>query len=111
MVYRRLVAYSFLGSRGSALIVGPPDPFLLKDELHAAQSIKLATAFAHWSGWKHLLPHIKKTKGTVKLLARLSFCQTGPRVLYDWHQRSLDSHIEARLFAGKNTSFHPKCFW
>jgi hypothetical protein len=37
----------------------------------------------------------------------LSFCQTEPRVLYDWHQRSLDSHIEARLFAGKAT-FHPK---
>ncbi len=93
---------------GSALVVGLPDSFHLKDELEAADSIKLATAFAHWSGWQHLLPHINKTKGTVKLLTGLSFCQTEPRVLYDWHERSRDGRTEARLFADKRTTFHPK---
>jgi HKD family nuclease len=93
---------------GAAFIVGLPDPFHLKIELQAAESIKLATAFAHWSGWRHLLPDIKKTKGTVKLLTGLSFCQTEPRVLYDWYERSRDGRIKARLFADKCTTFHPK---
>jgi hypothetical protein len=82
--------------------VGLPDSFHLKDELEAADSIKPATAFAHWSGWQHLLPHINKTKGTVKLLAGLSFCQTEPRVIYDRHERSRDGRTEARLFTDKH---------
>lgn len=94
--------------QGSAFVVGLPDPFRLKVEIQAAESIKLATAFAHWSGWQHLLPHINKTKGTVKLLTGLSFCQTEPRVLYDWFKRSRNGRVEARLFADKRTTFHPK---
>jgi HKD family nuclease len=93
---------------GSAFVVGLPDPFHLKQELQSAQSIKLATAFAHWSGWRHLLPHIKKSAGSVKLLTGLSFCQTEPRVLYDWYERSQEGRVQARLFTQKRTTFHPK---
>jgi HKD family nuclease len=93
---------------GSAFVVGLPDAFHLKDELHGANSIKLATAFAHWSGWQHLLPHIKTTKAAVKLLTGLSFCQTEPRVLHDWYERSRTGQIEARLFTDKGITFHPK---
>jgi HKD family nuclease len=93
---------------GSALVVGLPDRFHLKQELQSAKSIKLATAFAHWSGWKHLLPHVKKTAGTVKLLTGLSFCQTEPRVLSDWCERSQDGRVQARLFTQKGMTFHPK---
>jgi HKD family nuclease len=93
---------------GSAFVVGLPDPFHLKQELQSAKSIKLATAFAHWSGWKHLLPHVKKTGGTVKLLTGLSFCQTEPQVLSDWCERSQDGRVQARLFTQKGTTFHPK---
>src|ERR1700722_10076758 len=93
---------------GSALVVGLPDLFHLKQELQSAKSIKLATAFAHWSGWKHLLPHIEKTTGTLKLLTGLSFCQTEPKVLYDWCERSKEGRVEARLFARTGTTFHPK---
>jgi hypothetical protein len=75
---------------GSAFVVGLPDSFHLKRELQSANSIKLATAFADWSGWKHLLPHVNKTAGTVKLLTGLSFCQTEPQVLSDWCDRSQD---------------------
>ena len=92
----------------SAFVVGLPHPFLLRKELQSAKSIKLATAFAHWSGWQHLVPHIKKTAGTVKLLTGLSFCQTEPRVLYDWCKRKQDGQVEARLFTPKQTTFHPK---
>src|SRR5580658_8471103 len=93
---------------GSAFVVGLPDRFHLKQELQSAKSIKLATAFAHWSGWKHLLPHVKKTAGTVKLLTGLSFCQTEPRVLSDWCERSQDGRVQARLFTQKGMTFHPK---
>jgi len=93
---------------GSAFVLGLPDRFHLKQELRGARSIKLATAFAHWSGWQHLLPHIDKTTGTVKLLTGLSFCQTEPRVLSDWCARSRNAGVEARLFADKRTTFHPK---
>ena len=93
---------------GLALVVGLPPLFRLQDEIEAADSIKLATAFAHWLGWNHLLPHINKSQGTVKLLTGLSFCQTEPDVLYDWHERSCDGRAEARLFTDKRTTFHPK---
>jgi HKD family nuclease len=93
---------------GSSFVVGLPNPFHLKQELQSAKSIKLATAFAHWSGWRHLLPHVKKTAGTVKLLTGLSFCQTEPKVLYDWCERSQEDRVEARLFTQKQTTFHPK---
>jgi hypothetical protein len=33
------------------------------------------------------------------LLTGLSFCQTEPRVLYDWYERSQNAGLEARLFA------------
>jgi HKD family nuclease len=94
--------------RGSALVVGLPEQFHLKKELLAADSIKLAMAFAHWSGWRLLRGHLGKTRGSVKLLTGLSFCQTEPRVLYDWHKRSRDGKTEARLFAANGTTFHPK---
>lgn len=93
---------------GSAFIVGLPTQFHLNDELRTAQSVKIATAFAHWSGWRLLLPHIKEVRGTVKLLTGLSFCQSEPRVLYDWCALSRNGRIEARLFADKRTTFHPK---
>lgn len=93
---------------GAAFVVGLPVSFHLKQELQSAKSIKLATAFAHWSGWQHLLPEINETEGDVKLLTGLSFCQTEPDVLYDWCERSQNSRVEARLFTVKGTTFHPK---
>lgn len=44
----------------------------------------------------------------MKLLTGLCFCQTEPRVLYDWYKHSRNGHVEARLFADKRTTFHPK---
>jgi len=93
---------------GSALIVDLPSGFDLKAELLHAQSIKLATAFAHWTGWKHFEPHIEKTSANVKLLSGLSFCQTEPDVLYDWLQRAQKGRVQARLFTDAKTTFHPK---
>jgi HKD family nuclease len=93
---------------GSAFVVDLPSGFNLKAELLHAQSIKLATAFAHWTGWKHFQPHIEKTAANVKLLSGLSFCQTEPDVLYDWLQRTQTGRVQARLFTDAKTTFHPK---
>src|SRR5579864_3242885 len=93
---------------GSALVVDLPRGFDLKTELLNAKSIKLATAFAHWTGWKHFEPHIQKTSANVKLLSGLSFCQTEPDVLYAWLQRAQKCHVQARLFTDAKTTFHPK---
>jgi HKD family nuclease len=93
---------------GSALVVDLPRGFDLKTELLNAKSIKLATAFAHWTGWKHFEPHIQKTSANVKLLSGLSFCQTEPDVLYDWLQRAQKGHVQVRLFTDAKTTFHPK---
>ncbi len=93
---------------GSALIVNLPRGFDLKTELLDAQSIKLATAFAHWTGWKHFEPHVEKTSASVKLLSGLSFCQTEPDVLYDWLERAQNGRVKARLFTDATTTFHPK---
>jgi len=93
---------------GSALVVDLPSAFDLKAELLHAQSIKLATAFAHWTGWKHFKPHIEKTSAEVKLLSGLSFCQTEPDVLCDWLRRAQNGRVQARLFTDAKTTFHPK---
>lgn len=73
-----------------------------------ATEIRLATAFAHWSGWNLLRRSVEKTSGTVKLLTGLAFCQTEPRVLMDWWKLSQRGHVRARLFADKAVTFHPK---
>lgn len=93
---------------GSSLVVSLPRGFDLKCELLGAHSIKLATAFAHWTGWKHLEPHIGKTSASVKLLTGLCFCQTGPDVLYDWLKHAQSGRVQARLFTDAKTTFHPK---
>ena len=93
---------------GNAVIVGLPRSFDLNRELARAVEIRLATAFAHWSGWRLLRPAIVKTNARVKLLTGLSFCQTEPKVLLDWWNISQHGGVSARLFADKRVTFHPK---
>jgi len=93
---------------GNAVIVGLPKSFDLRRELTRAVEIRLATAFAHWSGWRLLRPAIENTEAGVKLLTGLSFCQTEPKVLMDWWNLSQRARISARLFVDKRLTFHPK---
>ena len=95
-----------LGS-GSALVIGLPRSFNLKRELLSARHIKLATAFAHPSGWNIPKSSVKRTKASVKLLTGLSFCQTDPHV-QQWWKLSQRERVRARLFTNKSVTFHPK---
>jgi HKD family nuclease len=93
---------------GNALVVSLPPSFSLRKELLGATEIRLAAAFAHWSGWRSVRPHLGKAHKHVKLLTGLSFCQTEPRVLYDWWKLALRGQVEARLFVNRRVTFHPK---
>ena len=97
-----------LPGTGNAVVVGLPRSFNLHRELLRATEIRLATAFAHWSGWELLRDSIENSGGRAKLLTGLSFCQTEPRVLQDWLRLSQCGRVRARLFADKTITFHPK---
>jgi len=94
----------------NAIIIGLPSSFDLHRELAKATEIRLATAFAHLSGWKLIRPELARTKAKVRLLTGLSFCQTEPAVLKDWLglSESVRCNVSARIFADKQVTFHPK---
>lgn len=100
-------ARGLLGT-GNAVVVGLPRSVNLHRELLRATEIRLATAFAHWSGWELLRHSIENSGGRAKLLTGLAFCQTEPRVLQDWLRLSQCVRVRARLFADKTITFHPK---
>jgi HKD family nuclease len=100
-------AEGLLGS-GNVIVIGLPRSFDLYRELASATEIRLATAFAHWSGWNLVRDSIKQSKGSAKLLTGLAFCQSEPRVLQDWCRMSRENRIRSRLFADKKITFHPK---
>jgi HKD family nuclease len=90
-----------------AAVIGLPNRFDLKQALQRADEIRLATAFAHPSGW-NLVRHAIDGKQKVQLLTGLYFCQTDPNLLDIWLRLSRKRpNIEARVFSGKQM-FHPK---
>jgi HKD family nuclease len=94
---------------GCAVVVGLPENFNLSGALRSAKQIRLATAFAHISGWESLKADVEASAGDIFLLTGLGFNQTEPAVLRDW----LDLHLRrgkavtAKLASSK-PFFHPK---
>jgi hypothetical protein len=94
---------------GNAVVVGLPENFDLSSALRSAKKLRLATAFAHASGWDSLKGDIEESAGDAFLLTGLEFNQTEPAVLRDW----LDLHLRkgkavtAKL-ASTQPFFHPK---
>lgn len=94
---------------GCAVVVGLPENFNLSGALRSAKEIRLATAFAHVSGWKSLKADVEASAGDIFLLTGLECNQTEPAVLRDW----LDLHLRkgkavtAKLASSK-PFFHPK---
>jgi HKD family nuclease len=95
--------------KGNAVVVGLPPGFVLKEVLKKAEKVRLATAFAHRSGWKHFRQGINEGTASVFLLTGLECCQTEPLLLKDWLQLQSEQpkRIEAKL-ASPKTFFHPK---
>jgi HKD family nuclease len=89
-------------------VIGLPPAFDLLSELTSATTIRLATAFAHKSGWDILAPSILSCRGQKFLLAGASFFHTEPKVLHEWLDVSGSGSFSAALHSEPNVTFHPK---
>jgi HKD family nuclease len=91
-----------------AMVMGLPPSFDFLSELASARTIRLATAFAHASGWEMLDAAIANSKAEVYLLTGTSFFQTEPKVLRVWMKLSRSINAKAALHVQKGVTFHPK---
>ncbi len=76
--------WTTLLGNGSAAVLGLPENFSLATELSSATEIRLATAFAHRSGWNSFKDSVSTGKAKVCLLTGLDCFQTEPQLLKDW---------------------------
>jgi HKD family nuclease len=93
---------------GRAVVIGAPQTFDLLLAIKSSSSIRLATAFAHKTGWDILAPAISESKAEKFLLAGASFFQTEPKVLRKWLEMSKSGTAKAALHTEKGITFHPK---
>lgn len=93
---------------GNAVVIDLPLKFSLLQSLKNARWIRLATAFAHLSGWREIERGIRDTKAKARLLTGLDFCQTEPAVLKAWLKLTEKSSTEARIYSRRKDVFHPK---
>jgi HKD family nuclease len=95
--------------KGNAWIIGLPTGFNLEKRLRDAQEIRLATAFAHKSGWKYFRDAASNGTAKVLLLTGLDCWQTEPPLLKEWHDLMMSEpgRIEVKI-ALDEIFFHPK---
>jgi len=94
---------------GNAVVIGLPQSFHLGTQLERATEIRLATAFAHVSGWRLLAQHVRGTKARIELVAGLHYCQTEPKVLRTWVGLATENErIRAYVVGRLGPMFHPK---
>jgi HKD family nuclease len=93
---------------GRAVVMSKPPSFDLLTEIVSANTIRLATAFAHETGWNMLAPAISASKAKMFLLTGKSFFQTEPEVLRKWLKLAESGRVEAKLHFEKGITFHPK---
>lgn len=103
----RTTPTTLLGT-GKATVIGLPRRFTLPRALRTAKRIRMATAFAHMSGWQLIAPHIVRSNAQVEILTGLDFCQTEPAVLREWLKLSRTGRVKAYLYRGSSPTFHPK---
>jgi phosphatidylserine/phosphatidylglycerophosphate/cardiolipin synthase-like enzyme len=97
---------------GTAVVIGLPRQFDFSKRLSHSSHIRMATAFAHMSGWNLIGDFITKCKGQVDVVAGLSFFQTEPLLLTRWSKLSHQAdnfccRVVTNDKLGKRT-FHPK---
>lgn len=93
---------------GKALVIGLPRKFSLPRALRNATRLRLATAFAHMSGWHLLSPAVRQSSARKDLLTGLDFCQTEPTLLREWLKLSRTGQVRACLYPKSSATFHPK---
>ena len=95
--------------KGSAVVIGLPQKFNLGKRLEEATQIRLATAFAHVSGWRLLAPYLQRSIADIQLIAGLDYFQTEPEVLRKWLRfAKQNERVQAYLAASHGPMFHPK---
>jgi hypothetical protein len=105
----KIVSGRTLLGEGDAFVAGLPSDFVLTEVLKKAERIRLATAFAHLSGWRHFKKGVTDGRSLVFLLTGLEYCQTEPALLKKWLrlQSREPKRIEAKL-TSRRPFFHPK---
>lgn len=98
----------FWNEHGEAHVVGLPPGFDLKKELASADSVHLATAYGHRSGWTLIKDAVLGCKGSVYLLTGLNHDLTEPRLLADWLAAAKEGTVFAQVFDSPDGYFHPK---
>lgn len=94
---------------GCAVVVGLPKNFNLSLALRSASQIRLATAFAHVSGWKSLKLDVEASSGDIFLLTGLQYNQTEPALLKQWLNLMLTRKDSVKVkTASRKPFFHPK---
>lgn len=97
---------------GMAAVIGMPQGFDLASRLSESPHIRLATAFAHPSGWNLISDSIAACRGQVHIVAGLHFFQTEPKLLRVWLRRSYQSDkFGCKVVTktkGSRWTFHPK---
>jgi len=94
---------------GCAVVVGLPKNFDVSAALRSAKEVRLASAFAHVSGWKHLKGDVEASSGDIFLLTGLQYNQTDPALLKDWLQLKLSHGDRVNVnLAAQSPFFHPK---
>jgi len=93
---------------GNVTVIGLPQHFNILERLEKADSIRLAMAFCHMSGWEKLESAIKKCKGSVRLVTGLEFSQTEPALLRAWNRLSVTPNFRPRVMTSESAFFHPK---
>jgi hypothetical protein len=104
--------WSTLLGKGNAWIIGLPTGFNLDKRLRDAKEIRLATAFAHRSGWKYFRDAASNGKAKLLLLTGLDCWQTEPLLLNEWHDLMMSEpgRIEVKI-ALNEIFFHPNSPW
>jgi HKD family nuclease len=92
----------------NAVVIGLPPNFDICKELVSARTIRLATAFAHKSGWVMLSDSISRSPATKYLFTGPSFFQTEPYVLSAWLNLCKQGKAHAAMYSGGVMTFHPK---
>jgi len=107
-----LISLPCLFADGLAAVIGLPANFDLSMKLSDSSSIKIATAFAHMSGWKLIKESVLGSSGQVQIVAGLHFFQTEPLLLESWLKESYQSKkFVCRVVSKSNRirwTFHPK---
>jgi hypothetical protein len=95
---------------GLAAVVGLPPDFELVKSLRESARIRMATAFAHASGWNLISAPILGSKGTVHILAGLHFFQTEPPLLSKWLKETQSDNFNCKVVTAHHSKwiFHPK---